>query len=71
MMIKDVDKSKHIIHMDQYEFFVSVELRKNPRLAGKPVIVITNSDRGVVTSCSYEARKFGVRAVMPGRMAAN
>lgn len=64
-----VDKSKHIIHMDQDAFFVSVELRKNPKLAGKPVIVGGNSDRGVVTSCSYEARKFGVHAAMTGRMA--
>lgn len=64
-----MDKDKHIIHMDQDAFFVSVELRKNPKLVGKPVIVGGNSDRGVVTSCSYEARKFGVHAAMPGRMA--
>lgn len=64
-----IDKDKHIIHMDQDAFFVSVELRKNPTLVGKPVIVGGNSDRGVVTSCSYEARKFGVHAAMPGRMA--
>lgn len=64
-----IDKDKHIIHMDQDAFFVSVELRKNPELIGKPVIVGGNSDRGVVTSCSYEARKFGVHAAMPGRMA--
>ncbi|MCX3267354.1 DNA polymerase IV [Pedobacter agri] len=64
-----MDKEKQIIHMDQDAFFVSVELRKNPKLIGKPVIVGGNSDRGVVTSCSYEARKFGVHAAMPGRMA--
>jgi len=63
------DKDKKIIHMDQDAFFVSVELKKNPMLIGKPVIVGGNSDRGVVTSCSYEARKFGVHAAMPGRMA--
>ncbi|KQN37202.1 DNA polymerase IV [Pedobacter sp. Leaf41] len=63
------DKNKHIIHMDQDAFFVSVELRKNPKLIGKPVIVGGSADRGVVTSCSYEARKFGVHAAMPGRMA--
>lgn len=64
-----MEKDKNIIHMDQDAFFVSVELRKNPKLVGKPVIVGGNSDRGVVTSCSYEARKFGVHAAMPGRMA--
>ncbi|QPH41755.1 DNA polymerase IV [Pedobacter endophyticus] len=64
-----MDNNKHIIHMDQDAFFVSVELRKNPKLIGQPVIVGGGSDRGVVTSCSYEARKFGVHAAMPGRMA--
>ncbi|TCD12231.1 DNA polymerase IV [Pedobacter frigidisoli] len=64
-----MDKERQIIHMDQDAFFVSVELRKNPDLIGKPVIVGGSSDRGVVTSCSYEARKFGVHAAMPGRMA--
>ncbi|WP_316831605.1 DNA polymerase IV [Pedobacter aquatilis] len=62
-------QEKSIIHMDQDAFFVSVELKKNPKLIGKPVIVGGSSDRGVVTSCSYEARKFGVHAAMPGRMA--
>lgn len=60
---------KHIIHMDQDAFFVSVEMRKNSNLLGKPVIIGGTSDRGVVTSCSYEARKFGVHAAMPSRMA--
>lgn len=64
-----MQKDKHIIHMDQDAFFVSVELKKNPALIGKPVIVGGSSDRGVVTSCSYEARKFGVHAAMPGRTA--
>ncbi|WP_199138104.1 DNA polymerase IV [Pedobacter sp. ASV12] len=60
---------KHIIHMDQDAFFVSVEIKKDNRLAGKAVIIGGLSDRGVVSSCSYEARKFGVHSAMPMRMA--
>ncbi|WP_342647359.1 DNA polymerase IV [Mucilaginibacter sp. CSA2-8R] len=60
---------RQIIHMDQDAFFVSVEVRKDPRLVGRPVIIGGLSDRGVVTSCSYEARKFGVHAAMPARLA--
>ena len=60
---------KHIIHMDQDSFFVSVEVLKDPTLFGKPVIIGGTSDRGVVASCSYEARKFGVHAAMSSRMA--
>lgn len=62
-------ESKHIIHMDQDAFFVSVEIKKNSALAGKPVIIGGMSDRGVVASCSYEARKYGVHSAMPSRMA--
>lgn len=62
-------KDKQIIHIDQDAFFVSVELLKNHSLAGKPVIIGSSSDRGVVASCSYEARKFGIHSAMPSRMA--
>lgn len=60
---------KQIIHMDQDSFFVSVEVKKNSSLIGKPVIIGGSSDRGVVASCSYEARKFGVHSAMSSRMA--
>ncbi|ACU03584.1 DNA polymerase IV [Pedobacter heparinus] len=64
-----MSSDKHIIHMDLDSFFVSVEIKKNSKLAGKPVIVGGLSDRGVVTSCSYEARKYGVHSAMPSRLA--
>jgi DNA polymerase-4 len=58
-----------IVHLDLDSFFVSVERVHNKGLVGKPVIVGADSDRGVVASCSYEARNFGVRSAMPMRTA--
>jgi len=57
-----------IAHMDLDTFFVSCERLKNSQLEKQPVI-IGGGDRGVVASCSYEAREFGVRSAMPIRMA--
>jgi DNA polymerase-4 len=57
-----------IAHMDLDTFFVSCERLKNSVLEKKPVI-IGGGDRGVVASCSYEAREFGVRSAMPIKMA--
>lgn len=58
-----------VVHMDLDSFFVSVERLLDSRLNGKPVIIGGTSDRGVVSSCSYEARQFGVHSAMPSRMA--
>ncbi|MDP3928329.1 MAG: DNA polymerase IV [Bacteroidota bacterium] len=58
-----------IAHMDLDTFFVSAERLDDSSLLGKPVIIGGFSDRGVVASCSYEARKFGVHAAMPGKLA--
>ena len=59
------DSNRHITHLDLDTFFVSVERLINPKLIGKPVLVGGSGDRGVVASCSYEARKFGIHSAMP------
>jgi DNA polymerase-4 len=61
--------NRTIAHMDLDTFFVSVERLNNSSLVGKPVLIGGTSDRGVVASCSYEARKFGIHSAMPMKMA--
>ena len=62
-------EKKFISHMDLDSFFVSVERLRNSSFVGKPLIIGGQSDRGVVASCSYEARKFGVHSAMPMKQA--
>jgi DNA polymerase-4 len=64
-----VHPKTYIAHFDLDSFFYSVEVLNDPSLAGKAVIVGGSRDRGVVTTCSYEARKFGVHSAMPMKKA--
>ena len=67
------DTSRKIIHIDMDAFFASVEERDNPDLKGKPVIIGSDprktGGRGVVSTCNYEARKFGVHSAMSSKEA--
>ena len=67
--METTDQKRAIIHMDLDAFFVSVECLRDDSLKGIPLIIGGKDGRGVVTSCSYEARKFGVHSAMPTRLA--
>ena len=67
------DLSRKIIHIDMDAFFAAVEIRDNPKLKGKPVIIGNDprqtGGRGVVSTCSYEARAFGIHSAMSSKEA--
>ncbi len=61
----EVESHRKIIHVDMDCFYAAVEMRERPELAGLPIAVGGSSGRGVLTTCNYEARKFGCRSAMP------
>jgi DNA polymerase-4 len=68
--VDEESRPRSIIHLDMDCFYAAIEIRDRPSLRGKPVAVGGARDRrGVLTTCNYEARKFGVRSAMPTFMA--
>jgi DNA polymerase IV len=65
----DADSGLNVAHLDADAFYVSVELRRHPELRGRPVVVSGSGPRAVVTTASYEARRFGVGSAMPASQA--
>jgi DNA polymerase-4 len=70
LRVENEKEARAIIHLDMDCFYAAIEVRDRPSLRGKPVGVGGARDRrGVLTTCNYEARKFGVRSAMPTFMA--
>src|SRR5437879_9643376 len=68
--VQNEQARRAIIHLDMDCFYAAIEVRDRPSLRGKPVGVGgARERRGVLTTCNYEARKFGVRSAMPTFMA--
>src|SRR5271156_1557157 len=65
----DEDSALRVAHLDADAFYVSIELRRHPELRGRPVVVAGSGPRAVVTTASYEARRFGVGSAMPAARA--
>lgn len=65
----DTAKTRSIVHVDMDAFYAAIEQRDRPELQGQPVIIAHTGPRGVVSTASYEARRFGVRSAMPSARA--
>jgi DNA polymerase-4 len=66
---KDIYESVLVAHLDADAFYVSIELARHPELKGRPVVVAGSGPRAVVTTASYEARRFGVGSAIPASRA--
>jgi DNA polymerase IV len=67
--VSDTSSELRVAHLDADAFYVSIELRRHPELRGRPVVVSGSGPRAVVTTASYEARRFGVGSAMPASRA--